>query len=265
MTLLGRTTPLCFIGRAYVLEACPAVTIQDLVRMDTIIQRFLTGDLDLETAAHESEALIGTKQPIDRLTTILAVTDQPILPSLPGGIPDLKIQSRRKSNAWTPCEDMRLLAGLHRFGLSAWGSIARFVGNNRTKAQCCQRWCRGLDPRISKTPWTASEDEKLRDLVERFGRKQWTRIAKEMGNRCDIQCRYRFSQLQNAHFASFSDSKSPTDSSVKSSVVQQPKTVLPPIDTLIAQADATSVQATGHSSNGIGLPCAIDRLGLSEH
>jgi hypothetical protein len=252
MTHRGRTTPLCLIGRSYVLEACPTITTPNLLQMESIIHRFLAGSLDPETASQESEALIGTRHPINKLTTILTVADEPLQPALPVRIPGLKMQSQKKSKLWSGCEDARLLAGIHRFGLSAWGSIANFVGNNRTKAQCCQRWCRGLDPRISKTPWTAPEDEKLRNLVQRFGQKQWTRIAREFGNRCDVQCRYRFTQLQNAHF-----SGTPEEASAESSVARPPKTQLPPIHNLIAQANSTCLQDAEPSPNDLGLTCVI--------
>jgi hypothetical protein len=74
-------------------------------------------------------------------------------------------------------------------------SVAAFVGNSRTKSQCCQRWARGLDPNINKTKWTAEQDANLMMLVAVFGDKAWSRISAEIGNRCDIQCRYRYKQL----------------------------------------------------------------------
>jgi hypothetical protein len=33
-------------------------------------------------------------------------------------------------------------------------------------------------------------------LVALYGQKCWTRISKGLGNRCDVQCRYRYSVLQ---------------------------------------------------------------------
>jgi hypothetical protein len=246
MTSPVRTSPLCLRGRAYVLEACPTITSQNSLLMDDLINRFLTGVLDQGAAAQLSESLIGTKRPIDKLTVILTVTDDPLQhPTMP--IPSTAVR-RKKSEVWTDSEDIRLLAGIHRFGLCAWGSIARFVGNNRTKAQCCQRWCRGLDPRISKTPWTVSEDEKLRDLVRKYGQKQWTRIAKEFGNRCDVQCRYRFIQLQKAHFSAAPWTES----------VQKAKTKLPPIENLIARAESNTSEPAEPSPNDVGPPCVID-------
>ena len=102
----------------------------------------------------------------------------------------------KKTRPWSEYEDMRLIAGILRYGLESWGTIANFVGNSRTKAQCCQRWTRGLDPRISKVSWTKEEDEKLMCMISKWGSKKWTKIASEMGNRSDVQCRYRFKQLQ---------------------------------------------------------------------
>jgi hypothetical protein len=97
---------------------------------------------------------------------------------------------------WTAYEDQRLLAGIHRFGLEEWEVVSRFVGNGRTKAQCSQRWSRGLDPKICKRTWSRDDDDRLIGLVALYGEKSWTRVASELGNRCDVQCRYRYKQLQ---------------------------------------------------------------------
>jgi hypothetical protein len=86
------------------------------------------------------------------------------------------------------------------------------VGNNRTSSQCSQRWQRGLDPRISRGRWTAEDEAKLLKLVAQFGEKSWIRISAAMGNRSDVQCRYRYLHLQRG-------------SSVEEEVVpEQPKT-----------------------------------------
>jgi hypothetical protein len=138
--------------------------------------------------------LIGTSEPIDRIQDVLNVPSDPLPPAPKGPCPDGVV--RKKTENWSEYESLRLLAGIHKFGLGAWGTIARFVGNSRTKAQCCQRWSRGLDPRLSKGHWTRTEDQKLEALVARFGPKAWTRISAEFGNRSDVQCRYRFRQLK---------------------------------------------------------------------
>jgi hypothetical protein len=82
-----------------------------------------------------------------------------------------------------------------------------------------QRWSRGLNPSISKSPWSAEEDAKLLTLVTKLGTKSWTRIASDLGKRCDVQCRYRFKQLTAV--------KPRTDNDA-------PRLLLPPIESILA-------------------------------
>ena len=42
---------------------------------------------------------------------------------------------------------------------------------------------------------TPEEDAKLIELVEKYGDRSWTKIASEIGNRSDAQCRYHYKQL----------------------------------------------------------------------
>jgi hypothetical protein len=102
---------------------------------------------------------------------------------------------RRKPRPWSPYEDTRLTAAVYRFGVDNWASVANFVGGNRTRAQCSQRWVRGLDPRISKGQWSPDDDERLIQLVRAHGSHTWSQISADMGNRSDVQCRYHFFQL----------------------------------------------------------------------
>ena len=103
---------------------------------------------------------------------------------------------RRKTRTWSSFEDQRLIAAVSRFGLDNWSHVASFVGNGRTRAQCAQRWNRGLDPRISRDHWSPEEEQKLLILIENKNGKGWTHIANEMGNRSDVQCRYHYLQMK---------------------------------------------------------------------
>eukprot|EP00793_Prasinoderma_coloniale_P004837 PRCOL_00000598-RA len=49
----------------------------------------------------------------------------------------------------------------------------------------------------AKTPWTASEDEQLRDLVARFGARNWSMIAKHFDDRSSKSCRLRWCNQLN--------------------------------------------------------------------
>jgi hypothetical protein len=73
--------------------------------------------------------------------------------------------------------------------------VSAFVGGGRSRAQCSQRWVRGLDPRISKGQWSAQQEERLVEIVRTRGSHMWSQIAAELGNRSDVQCRYHFFQM----------------------------------------------------------------------
>lgn len=102
---------------------------------------------------------------------------------------------RKKTRTWTAAEDKRLLAGVARYGIDNWQMVAHFVGNGRNRAQCSQRWTRGLNPKISKKNWSPEDDKQLQELVDLYGDKSWTKIANILGNRSDVQCRYHYRQL----------------------------------------------------------------------
>ncbi|KAK8882418.1 hypothetical protein M9Y10_045060 [Tritrichomonas musculus] len=99
---------------------------------------------------------------------------------------------RHRSPPWSTEEDERLIAGIFHFGFSDWQKVSTFVGKGRTRTQCGQRWLRCLDPNMNKEKWTPEEDATLKKLVELYGVHSWARIAKELGNRTDVQCRYRY-------------------------------------------------------------------------
>ena len=100
--------------------------------------------------------------------------------------------TRKKSTPWTQEEDQKLKEAVDAYGCNNWGAVVSVVGNGRTRSQCAQRWNRVIDPRISKANWTTEEEEKLLRVVEKYGTKQWTRVAAEMGNRSDVQCRFKY-------------------------------------------------------------------------
>ena len=105
-------------------------------------------------------------------------------------------QKRARNRSWSYPEDVRLRQAVLMFGLDSWSLVASYVGNGRTRAQCSQRWFRGIDPTISRVKWTEEEVEKLLQLVSKYGTNQWVKVAREMQTRCDVQCRYRYAQIQ---------------------------------------------------------------------
>ena len=102
---------------------------------------------------------------------------------------------RKKMHSWTPDEDKRLVEAVREYGTENWTLIAQKVGSGRARAQCSQRWLRGLNPSISKVSWSKEEDDLLIETVKNLGSKSWGKIAAVLGNRCDVQCRYRYNLL----------------------------------------------------------------------
>lgn len=113
--------------------------------------------------------------------------------SLPGGS-ECESNGRHR-RAWSLQDDCKLKEAVSRFGTNNWSRVSEFVGGGRGKAQCSQRWARCLDPRMSHDAWTHKEDKMLLDLIEKYGTKAWMRISREMGTRCDSQCRYRYYKI----------------------------------------------------------------------
>ena len=160
--------------------------------IENIFKAFLGGSIPYSHAMAHLQMLTPVVQPLVRLYDIITLSPNPIpepLESQEGA------RSRNKTRPWRPYEDQRLICGIHRYGIGCWTSIAAFVGNGRTRNQCSQRWYRGLDPSICRDQWTRDEEERLIQLIEVQGETIWTRIATLLGNRTDVQCRYRYGQL----------------------------------------------------------------------
>jgi hypothetical protein len=183
---------LCDLALVYTLDVRPTLSDSEQGEIRSLVTRYASGTLTHEAAAKLYEEKFNSSTAIEKLREILEVSDDPLPPR--SDSPDEGL--RRKTQPWSPPEDTRLLAAIHRFGRENWTAIAQFVGNGRTRSQCSQRWQRGLDPRISRSPWTAHEESSLRRLVALHGEKSWIRVSLEMGNRSDVQCRYRYMQIQ---------------------------------------------------------------------
>jgi hypothetical protein len=147
-----------------------------------IMNSFARDQLTFDEAALRLESLIGDPNSERKLRSFVGNSV-----GGPGG--------RRKPNRWSDDEDKRLIAAVQAHGTENWPFIANIVGGGRTRAQCAQRWNRGLDPKISKANWSQEEELRLLTAVETYGTKAWIKVAGEVGNRSDVQCRFRYSFL----------------------------------------------------------------------
>ncbi|XP_036319072.1 myb protein [Rhagoletis pomonella] len=91
---------------------------------------------------------------------------------------------------WSRAEDNLLKGLVGQYG-DQWELIAPQF-KDRTEQQVQQRWAKVLNPELIKGPWTREEDEKVTELVRRFGPKKWTLISRYLNGRIGKQCRERW-------------------------------------------------------------------------
>ncbi|XP_042608004.1 myb-related protein A isoform X2 [Cyprinus carpio] len=92
---------------------------------------------------------------------------------------------------WSRDEDEKLKKLVEQHGTDAWKSIANYFPT-RTDGQCQHRWQKVLNPELVKGPWTKEEDQRVIELVHKYGPKRWSVIAKHLQGRIGKQCRERW-------------------------------------------------------------------------
>lgn len=98
---------------------------------------------------------------------------------------------RRAKGGWTPEEDETLKKAVGLFKGKCWKKIAEYFPD-RSEVQCLHRWQKVLNPELVKGPWTQEEDDKIVELVKRYGPTKWSLIAKSLPGRIGKQCRERW-------------------------------------------------------------------------
>ncbi|CAK1547672.1 unnamed protein product [Leptosia nina] len=91
---------------------------------------------------------------------------------------------------WSKEEDTKLKMYVRMYEEN-WEMIAAQFPD-RSDVQCQQRWTKVVDPKLVKGPWTKEEDEKVVELVGKYGPKKWTLIARHLKGRIGKQCRERW-------------------------------------------------------------------------
>ena len=185
-------------------------------KLKALIKQYIDKVIPYETASRECFKLIETNLPIEKLRGILKTAKEPVPRSQRTDHMVTTHEYRRKTRNWKEDEDKRLLMAIHLYGSENWTIISQFVGNNRTRSMCSQRWTRVLDPNISKQNWSKEDDERLIELVNQYGEKSWMKVSIELGNRSDVQCRYHYNRLKKGGLNAFH--KEATNNSIDSSV-----------------------------------------------
>jgi hypothetical protein len=170
-----------------------ALTLDSQKSLIRILRDFVFEVASKSECSQKLKELIGSNGYIEDLECLMKMDDTPLPAQSDGTVgPE---QDRRTVRSWSNEEDRRLVGGIYRFGPENWKRVAEFVGNGRTRAQCAQRWIRGLNPKISKRRWTPEEDHRLLQLYADQQDGSWAKIAYILGDRTDVQVRYRYRKL----------------------------------------------------------------------
>lgn len=89
-----------------------------------------------------------------------------------------------KKGPWTPAEDMRLMAYIHKYGHGNWRALPKQAGLLRCGKSCRLRWINYLRPDVKRGNFTPEEEETIIKLHELMGNK-WSKIASRLPGRTD--------------------------------------------------------------------------------
>ncbi|XP_006900696.1 PREDICTED: snRNA-activating protein complex subunit 4 [Elephantulus edwardii] len=97
------------------------------------------------------------------------------------------LDPRLRKGCWAPEEDAKLLQAVAKHGAHDWFKIREEVPG-RSDAQCRDRYLRRLHFSLKKGRWNPKEEEKLIELIEKYGAGHWAKIAAELPHRTGSQC-----------------------------------------------------------------------------
>ena len=108
-----------------------------------------------------------------------------------------KMKIPRIRNKFTQEEDDKLRELVGRYGNNKWKEVSMHMPN-RNQRQCRERWKHYLScEKPENIPWSPEEDAIIIQKIEELGFK-WTKIARELNGRTDIQVKYHyFKNLRN--------------------------------------------------------------------
>lgn len=164
-----------------------------------IVRRAVIEYLNDRTKYPELKKIINTKLKsltcLDRLQKILEEAETSPCQQNATRITERSNTRTSERSRWTKTEDIRLYAAVYKFGVEQWPAVAEFHGS-RNRNQCNQRWTRVLDPALTAV-WTQEEISRLLELAP-SDKYSWGAVAIRIGTKSDLQCRYKYLQLQKS-------------------------------------------------------------------
>jgi len=125
--------------------------------------------------------------------------------------------------SWTSEEDELLRKTVERYGPKKWCAVIAPNLPGRMGKQCRERWFNTLDPSLKKGPWSAKEEETLKEAHAKYGNK-WSLISKLLPGRSNNDIKNHFhASLRRTKVETKSSRGSETDTDSKSATETQPK------------------------------------------
>jgi hypothetical protein len=129
-------------------------------------------------------------------------------------------------------EDARLKQLVSQHGSKDWKNIAKKMPNRSTR-QCRERYKNYLSPELINLPWSASEDDLLRQKFDVFGPK-WATIAHFFTGRSDVSLKNHWASLISRGASARSEAANPSPASCDSPPRAQTE-LMPPIRAVVPQ------------------------------
>ncbi|KAI0420598.1 hypothetical protein F5X98DRAFT_331339 [Xylaria grammica] len=105
-------------------------------------------------------------------------------------MPASRSTDTRDRQRWTAEQDAALISAVAQVSSENpeinWHQVANHLPS-RTNKDCRKRWHYQIACKIRKGPWTAEEDQRLRDAVQKHGTK-WNKVSGDVGTRNGDQC-----------------------------------------------------------------------------
>lgn len=158
-----------------------------------------TEDEDCESSSYEDDANDMESREFQKLSNNLIMNESDYLSACMkndlGSVSMTDNSNVKIKKRWSKEEDdlLNKLCDKYPPNNRDWKLISTFFTNPiRSEYQCQQRWQKVLNPDLIKGPWTKEEDAKVIDLVQKYGPKRWSLIAKHLRGRLGKQCRERW-------------------------------------------------------------------------